>query len=44
LRKKSFAGGERMEIKTMAREKVHVILEEYIPLFMEFREIAEKFC
>lgn len=29
---------------TMAKEKVHVIVEEYIPLFVEFREIAEKFC
>ncbi len=29
---------------TMAKEKVHVIVEEYIPLFIEFRKVTERFC
>ncbi|MCI8337333.1 MAG: toxin-antitoxin system antitoxin subunit [Lachnospiraceae bacterium] len=29
---------------TMAKEKVHVIVDEYIPLFVKFREVAGKFC
>ena len=41
--------GDRNELTndydgTMAKEKAQVIVEEYIPLFMEFRIIAEKFC
>ncbi len=29
---------------TMAKEKVHVIVDEYIPLFVKFREVAGEFC
>lgn len=41
--------GDRNELThdydgTLAKEKVHMIVEEYIPLFEQFREIAEKFC
>lgn len=28
----------------LARDRGYVIVEEYIPLFVEFRDIAEKFC
>ena len=29
---------------TMAKENVNVIVDEYIPLFVKFREVAGKFC
>ncbi len=41
--------GDRNELThdydgTMAKEKVEAIVGEYIPLFVEFRNKAEKFC